>query len=65
MKKIIIATGIISSMLLFVGCGETEKTKSLDELGTDLSKKATKPCLLTLDNKNVVVNWTAFKLMIK
>ena len=62
MKKIIIATGIISSMLLFVGCGETEKTKSLDELGTDLSKKATKPCLLTLDNKNVVVNWTAFKL---
>jgi hypothetical protein len=62
MKKIIIATGIISSMLLFVGCGETEKTKSLDELGTDLSKKDTKPCLLTLDNKNVVVNWTAFKL---
>ena len=62
MKKIIIATGIISSMLLFVGCGETEKTKSLDELGTDLSKKASNPCLLTLDNENVVVNWTAFKL---
>ena len=62
MKKIIIASGIILSMLLFVGCGETKKTKSLEDLGTDLSKKAAIPCLLNLDNKNVVVNWTAFKL---
>jgi len=83
MKKIIIATGIISSILLFVACGETEETKQLEQfdsiydslnnvaetkrkesggLGTDLSKEATKSCLLTLDNENVVVNWTAFKL---
>ena len=62
MKKHIIYTGIISAILLFVGCGETEKTKSLDELGAGLSKKGNKSCLLTLDNKNVVVNWTAFKL---
>tara|TARA_B110000285_G_scaffold40474_1_gene44302 strand:+ start:460 stop:1119 length:660 start_codon:yes stop_codon:yes gene_type:complete len=62
MKKLIIPMGIISAMVLFVGCGETAKTKSLDELGNELSESDNKPCLLTLDNENVVVNWTAFKL---
>ena len=59
MKKYIIYTGIISSILLFVACSEAETTENS---GNDLSKKDTKSCLLILDNENVVVNWTAFKL---
>ena len=39
MKKLIIPMGIISAMLLFVACSETEETKELDELGDSLSKK--------------------------
>ena len=62
MKKYIICTGIISSILFFAACGEAETTENLDDLGNELSKKETKSCLLTLDNENVVVNWTAFKL---
>ena len=59
MKKYIIYTGIISSILLFVACSEAETTENL---GNDLPTKDTKSCLLILDNENVVVNWTAFKL---
>ena len=59
MKKYIIYTGIISAILLFVACSEAETTENL---GNDLPKKDTKSCLLILDNENVVVNWTAFKL---
>ena len=59
MKKHIIYTGIISAILLFVACSEAETTENL---GNDLPKKDTKSCLLILDNENVVVNWTAFKL---
>jgi polyisoprenoid-binding protein YceI len=70
MKKYIIYTGIISSLLLFVACGEAETAENLDEIGNELSKKladdsnviAKDTCLLTLDEKSVVVNWTAFKL---
>ena len=70
MKKYIIYTGIISSILLFVACGEAEKVENLDDIGNELSKKlandpnviANNTCLLTLDKKSVVVNWTAFKL---
>ena len=39
MKKLIIPMGIISAMLLFVACSDTEETKELDELGDSLSKK--------------------------
>lgn len=70
MKKYIIYTGIISSLLLFVACGEAETVENLDDIGNELSKKladdsnviAKDTCLLTLDEKSVVVNWTAFKL---
>ena len=70
MKKYIIYTGIISSILLFVACSEAETTENLDDIGNELSKKlangpnviANNTCLLTLDEKSVVVNWTAFKL---
>ena len=70
MKKYIIYTGIISSFLLFVACGETETAENLDDIGNELSKKladdsnviAKDTCLLILDDKSVVVNWTAFKL---
>lgn len=70
MKKYIIYTGIISSLLLFVACSEDETAENLDEIGNELSKKladdsnviAKDTCLLTLDEKSVVVNWTAFKL---
>lgn len=70
MKKYIIYTGIISSILLFVACSEAETTENLDDIGNELSKKlangpnviANNSCLLTLDEKSVVVNWTAFKL---
>jgi len=70
MKKYIIYTGIISSLLLFVACGETETAENLDDIGNELSKKladdsnviAKDTCLLILDDKSVVVNWTAFKL---
>ncbi|MDC0313537.1 YceI family protein [Flavobacteriales bacterium] len=61
MKKLFIAAGIISSTVLFVSCGETEKTEEKKEAPLDTAIE-TKPCLLTLDNENVVVNWTAFKL---
>jgi len=61
MKKLFIAAGIISSTALFVSCGETEKTEEKKEAPLDTAIE-TKPCLLTLDNENVVVNWTAFKL---
>jgi len=70
MKKYIIYTGIISSLLLFATCGETETAENLDDIGNELSKKladdsnviAKDTCLLILDDKSVVVNWTAFKL---
>ena len=39
MKKLIIPMGIISAMLLFAACSETEEVKELDELGNSLSKK--------------------------
>ena len=61
MKKLFIAAGIISLTALFVSCGETEKTEEKKEAPLDTAIE-TKPCLLTLDNENVVVNWTAFKL---
>ena len=61
MKKLFIAAGIISSTALFVSCGETEKTEEKKEAPLDTAIE-TKPCLLALDNENVVVNWTAFKL---
>ena len=61
MKKLFIAAGIISSTVLFVSCGETEKTEEKKEAPLDTAIE-TKPCLLALDNENVVVNWTAFKL---
>ena len=39
MKKYIIYTGIISSLLLFVACGEAETVENLDDIGNELSKK--------------------------
>ena len=39
MKKYIIYTGIISSILLFVACSEAETTENLDDIGNELSKK--------------------------
>jgi hypothetical protein len=63
MKKLIIPMGIISSMLMFIACGETEEANTLEDLGNQMSKKAeVKSCLLNLDSESVVVNWTAFKL---
>lgn len=63
MKKLIIPMGIISSMLMFIACGETEEVNALEDLGNQMSKKAeVKSCLLNLDSESVVVNWTAFKL---
>jgi polyisoprenoid-binding protein YceI len=61
MKKLFITAGIISSTALFVSCGETEKTEEKNEIPADTAIE-TKPCMLTLDNESVVVNWTAFKL---
>ena len=40
MKKLIIPMGIISSMLMFIACGETEEVNALEDLGNQMSKKA-------------------------
>jgi hypothetical protein len=61
MKKLFITAGIISSIALFVSCGETENTEEKKETPADTTVER-KPCMLTLDNESVVVNWTSFKL---
>jgi|SaaInlStandDraft_5_1057022.scaffolds.fasta_scaffold30136_3 polyisoprenoid-binding protein YceI len=66
MKKNIILAGIISLIMFFIACTETEETTALDDLGKELLKKEMpaemKPCVVTLDHESVVVNWTSFKL---